>query len=319
VDEPNIFCCPSGDASPFWKGVMWAAKAARMGYQWQVGNGKKIKFWEDQWFGTSSLAIQYWDVYVLANEQNISIADAWDGTQLKISFRRCFDHGLMIKWFEIVQIAQTLSLNNEQDTLVWKFEANGLFSVKSMYTIINFRGVLPISVHSVWKVKVPPKIHFFLWLIAHNKLLTRDNLVKRQNVDDLTCLFCNEEESCSHLFCDCVVFSATWSELKRLNNISLDLHHISDITNLWNHDKKFKITNMILDAHLRVIWLLRNDMCFNRTNWPGMQTLWRKLAFLLAQWGVLLHEEEKGKLQVVTMQLEALARAPPMLSWPEPR
>jgi hypothetical protein len=63
---------------------------------------------------------------------------------------------------------------------------------------------------------------------------------------------------------------------------------------------------MILAALLRVIWLMRNDMCFNRTNWPGMRTLWRKLAFLLAQWGVLLHEEEKGKLQVVTTQLEAL-------------
>jgi hypothetical protein len=172
----------------------------------------------------------------------------------------------MIKWFEIVQIAQTLSLNNEQDTLVWKFEANGLFSVKSMYAVINFCGVLPISVHSVRKIKVPPKIHFFLWLIAHNKLLTRDNLVKRQNVDDLTCLFCNEEESCNHLFCECVVFSATWSELKRISNNSVDINHISDITNLWNHDKKFRITNMILAALLRVIWLMRNDMCFNRTN-----------------------------------------------------
>jgi hypothetical protein len=96
-------------------------------------------------------------------------------------------------------------LNDEQDTLICKFEANGLFSVKSMYVIINFRGVMPVNVHCVWKVKVPPKIHFFLWLIAHNKLLTRDNLCKRQHVDDLTCLFCNEEETCSHLFCDCVV------------------------------------------------------------------------------------------------------------------
>jgi hypothetical protein len=55
----------------------------------------------------------------------------------------------MIKWFEIVQLAQTLSLNDEQDTLIWKFEANGLFSVKSMYAIINFRGVMPVNVHSV--------------------------------------------------------------------------------------------------------------------------------------------------------------------------
>jgi hypothetical protein len=34
VDEPNIFCFPSGGASPFWKGVIWAAKAACMGFQW---------------------------------------------------------------------------------------------------------------------------------------------------------------------------------------------------------------------------------------------------------------------------------------------
>jgi hypothetical protein len=177
-------------------------------------------------------------VYVLANEQNISTAEAWDGAQLKISFRRCFDHDLMIKWFEIVQITQTLSLNDEQDTLIWKFEANGLFSVKSMYAIINFRGVMPVNVHSVWKIKVPPKIHFFLWLIAHSKLLTRDNLCKRQHVDDLTYLFCNEEETYSHLFCDCVVISAAWSELKRITNLLVDLYHLSDITNLWNHDKK---------------------------------------------------------------------------------
>jgi hypothetical protein len=46
----------------------------------------------------------------------------------------------MVKGFEIVQIAQTLCLNDEQDTLIWKFEANGLFSVKLMYVVINFWG-----------------------------------------------------------------------------------------------------------------------------------------------------------------------------------
>jgi hypothetical protein len=317
VDEPNLFYCPTTGASPFWKGVMWAAKAARIGFQWQVGNGRKIKFWEGQWFGTSSLAIQYWDVYILAHEQNLSIAEAWDGTQLRISFRRCFDHDLMVKWFEIVQIAQTLSQNDKQDTLIWMIEANGLFSVKSMYVIINFRGVTPVNIHSVWKIKVPPKIHFFLWLIAHNKLLTRDNLSKRQHVDDLTCLFCNEEETCNHLFYDCVVVSAAWAEVKRITKISTDFHYFSDVADLWNYDKKIKLVNMMHVALLRVIWLMRNDICFNRVKWSGMQILWRKMAWLLAQWEVLLPVEEKEKLQRM-VNLEVLARAPPMLLWPEP-
>jgi hypothetical protein len=101
----------------------------------------------------------------------------------------------MLKWLEIVQIAQTLNLNNEQDTMILKFEANDMFSVKSMFVVVNFRGVAPVNIHSVWMIKEPPKIHFFLRIIAHNKLLTRDNLGKRQHVDDLTCLFCYEEET----------------------------------------------------------------------------------------------------------------------------
>jgi hypothetical protein len=36
-NNPNIFCCPIIGASPFWKGVLWATKAAQMGGCW---NGK---------------------------------------------------------------------------------------------------------------------------------------------------------------------------------------------------------------------------------------------------------------------------------------
>ena len=57
VNNPNIFYCNDTGVSPFWKGVLWAANAAKMGYQWKVGDGRKIKFWEDHWFGNTSLAI----------------------------------------------------------------------------------------------------------------------------------------------------------------------------------------------------------------------------------------------------------------------
>uniref|UniRef100_A0ACD5VCI3 Uncharacterized protein n=1 Tax=Avena sativa TaxID=4498 RepID=A0ACD5VCI3_AVESA len=55
INYPNLFCCSEVGASPFLKVVMWAARAAHMGYQWKVGNGKKVKFWEDHWFGSCSL------------------------------------------------------------------------------------------------------------------------------------------------------------------------------------------------------------------------------------------------------------------------
>ena len=42
--NPNILYCPDVGASPFWKGVLWAAQAAHMGVKWIVGNGRKEDF-----------------------------------------------------------------------------------------------------------------------------------------------------------------------------------------------------------------------------------------------------------------------------------
>jgi hypothetical protein len=45
-----------------------------MGYMWKIGNGKRVRFWEDNWVGNSSLAIQYWKLYRVVNEKNMSVA-----------------------------------------------------------------------------------------------------------------------------------------------------------------------------------------------------------------------------------------------------
>ena len=48
TDRPNIFFCSSTvGASSFFEGLMWAASAAKIGFRWKIGNGKKVKFWED--------------------------------------------------------------------------------------------------------------------------------------------------------------------------------------------------------------------------------------------------------------------------------
>jgi hypothetical protein len=141
-------------------------------------------------------------------------------------------------------------LSLESDTLVWKFEPNGLFSVKSMYAIINFRGITLVHVHSVWKLKLPPKIHFFLWLVVHNKNLTRDNFVKRQSVDDLTCVFYNELETCNHIFFECVVAKAAWNEIKLCVGNTVAIVDINSIAKNWENKRDDSALNMICAALL---------------------------------------------------------------------
>jgi len=47
IKEPNIFQPNTQGASIFFKGVIWTANAAKVGYVWKIGNGQKVKFWED--------------------------------------------------------------------------------------------------------------------------------------------------------------------------------------------------------------------------------------------------------------------------------
>lgn len=62
TSNPNIFATRDSGTSQFFKWFMWAANTAKMGFMWKIGNGRKVKFWEDHWLGQSGLAIQFWDL-----------------------------------------------------------------------------------------------------------------------------------------------------------------------------------------------------------------------------------------------------------------
>jgi len=108
TSEPNIFHTSSRGASNFVKGVMWAASAAKMGFMWKIGNSQKVKFWEDNWLGTSSLAIQFWKLYEIVNEKSHTVSEVWDGTTLRCSFRRTMSEQRWNDWLEVVQLALRL-------------------------------------------------------------------------------------------------------------------------------------------------------------------------------------------------------------------
>jgi hypothetical protein len=121
------------------------------------------------------------------------VSQAWDGVNLRFTFRRTVDNRLMRQWEELTQIAESLSLReDEEDAIIWQFESSGRFSVHSLYAVINHRGIKQVYTPVVWKIIVSPRFHIFLWLLTNNKILTRDNLAKRKYVEDLTCLFCSE-------------------------------------------------------------------------------------------------------------------------------
>jgi hypothetical protein len=109
-----------------------------------------------------------------------------------------------------------------------------------------------------------------------------------------------------------------WKEVVLALSLNLKISKMTDITSLWNEKKKNNKYNMIFAAVLRTICITRNDHVFNRSQWIGMQGLWRSLVCNRAQWKNLLKEERRKELNILLSKLEMLARLPPLLSWPKP-
>jgi hypothetical protein len=76
------------------------------------------------------------------------------------------------------------------------------------------------------------------------KTLTRDNLAKRREVSDKTCLFRSEAESVHHLFFDCCVAHRIWSMIAEIQNLNNN-GNFKSIATFWIANKKHAFTNII--------------------------------------------------------------------------
>jgi hypothetical protein len=116
--------------------------------------------------------------------------------------------------------------------------------------VVNDRGVRQVFTPVVWKIKVPPRIHVLLWLVANNKVLTWDNLAKRKSLDDLSCLFYCENKTASHLFFDCCVAKYTWMIVSEFLGIVVG-DNFESMAKPWVMCSKFKLINVCTTA---VLW-----------------------------------------------------------------
>ena len=91
-----------------------------------------------------------------------------------------------------------INLQEGRDTFIWSLQANGCFTVHSMYKNLVDNGIKVTQ--EIWYAKIPLKIKIFMWYLKRGVLLTKDNLARRNWIERKVCSFCNREEIIQHLF-----------------------------------------------------------------------------------------------------------------------
>ena len=153
----------------------------------------------------------------------------------------------------------------EADQLRWVCTPSGLFEVRSYYRMLSSQHSTNFPWKSIWQNRVPHKVAFFTWLVAHGKILTIDNLCRRRIWVLDWCFMCKRAgESVNHLMLHCEYAQELWSMIFCMFGISwVTPHSTHALLHCWRRKgPAHLIWNAIPSSLMWLLWRERNQWAF---------------------------------------------------------
>lgn len=121
---------------------------------------------------------------------------------------------------QLIEEAGSIVLVPEiEDRLTWVHDSIGYFSFKRLSELLINEGGYDVSFafDKMWKLKVPPKVRNFLWMLVINRIPTKDFLIRRGVQLQQTkngCSWCDRDlEQSDHLFFKCKFMEFFWQKI----------------------------------------------------------------------------------------------------------
>ncbi|XP_020262482.1 uncharacterized protein LOC109838446 [Asparagus officinalis] len=284
----DYFCSDKKSLSHFWRVIFINVDSFLCSTSIDVGNGHNTLYWLDKWTGANTLASMFPSLYNIASFPYATITSLrkklnndwiWD-----IKFQKQLTGNLVFQYYDMLNSIMLINFVHREDKRKWIWEAKDKFTVKTYYHFL-IDGGSRYDCLNLWKLSVPLKVKFLVWLALRSSLNTKKNLVKKGIHMDVLCCFCSkEEENHLHLFVNCEFVYSIWRSVQFKLNIKKDfkLSSLKDIWKNWS-DEKYDSGNIerdvILCSLIWCIWQERNDRIFSNKKRRSLELLNKILTF----------------------------------------
>jgi ribonuclease HI len=195
----------------------------------------------------------------------------------------------------LAELLEVATLENRYMRDRWAWGLSGIYTTTAGYKALQNKkdsSHSPAFWKLVWDNLALPKVNFFFWTLVHNKLLTGDNLEKRNIAGPHRCELCRSNpETAQHLFLECNFAKEAWRlSLLDLQILAFPQSTVVELFASWNNIYPFgiptksfwrKIWTAVPKYVCWQIWLARNDQIFNRNRHSPLQVAVKAKAFLL--------------------------------------
>lgn len=170
--------------------------------------------------------LEHPNLYSLVRDREVMVKDYWNMAGSQGYWNVDLHRGLN-DW-EVEDLARLLgkvdpfSLREDVvDHLRWIHASSGIFSVKTFREAQRVDEAPPNRLWTdIWKLHLPSKIVFFLWILLKRRLPTIDLFRKRGLIVPNICSLCmGDAESIEHLFIHCPYGLEIWERL--LNEVGV--------------------------------------------------------------------------------------------------
>jgi hypothetical protein len=193
---------------------MRARFVVRGGVQWSIGSGASIPILNEPWLVNGEcIPSDIQGAHFVHNFTINNLMNLYDKSWNAQVVRQVFSTDIADKILHTPLIPQV-----EKDTIVWKAERHGRYSVRSAYRLCVTELVdssylwRPGYWSGIWNLKVPPKVKNLIWRMCRGCLPTRVRLFDKGVNCPANCASCDSNhEDFTHIFFDCPLSVQVWN------------------------------------------------------------------------------------------------------------